>query len=117
MLEHLSLVIHISLVRIPPTHPRHAAQPRLIILVPELAPRTRVEAAPAPDITGLLCPRRDLIPLQCLQGGVLRQKRRGEDKVTRVRAVHARDHEGRGDGLQVAGLLVLLMVHEDAFAL
>lgn len=109
MLEHLSLIIHIPLVRIPPTHPRHTAQPGLIIIVPELAPRTSVEAAPASDVTAILCPSRDLIPLQCLQGGILREKRGGQNKVTRVRAVHVRYHEGWGDGLQMAGLLVLLV--------
>lgn len=117
MLEHLSLVIHIPLVRIPPAHPRHTAQPGLIVLVPELTPRASIEAAPSPDVTAILCPSRDLIPLQCLQGRILREKRGREDKVTRVRAVHVRYHEGRGDGLQMAGLLVLPVAYEDAFAL
>lgn len=115
--EHLSLVIYIPLVGITAAHPRHTAQPRLIILVPELAARTRIEAVPAPDVALVLCASRNLVPLQCLQSGVLCQEGRGEDKVARVRAVHVGYHEGWWDGLKVTGLLVLLLVDKDALAL
>lgn len=91
------------------------AHPRIILVKAKFSTRASIKATPPTNITRIVTHSRNLVPLQCLQSRVLRQKSSRKNKVARrlpIHAGHVGHNERLGDWLEMAGwrLLLLLLV-------
>lgn len=117
LLSPLSGVVHGALIVAITT-----AHTGIIFVKTHLAARAGVEAAAASDLAGIVCCRRNLVPLQCLESWILGEQCCRQDKVARGLAIHPRDtgHDKRlWNWLQVSGglLRLLLVTQEDTLPL
>jgi hypothetical protein len=119
--KHLAAVNGALIITIAPAYAGHTTDAGLVVVKAKFTSGTGVEATSATDVAGVIACRGELVPLQRLQGGVLCKECCGENEVTSRLAIHARNaghDEWLGNGLKVAGrLLLLLLFSHDAVAL